>query len=302
MPKAKNYDSIAQRLTLILTKFNNGECFTVNELATEFNVSLRTIQRDLNDRLSYLPIEKHKDFYSLAAYALGKLNFDDIKNFACLSGVKALYPNLSDQFITDLLNDKINQAYLIKHLGFENLSTKNEYFKQLSLAIIKKQVLNLHYNDKLRTVKPYKLVNNNNIWYLVADENQQLKHYSLSKIKQLKLLDEQFNLNQDFIKIINDNKLKWFSQASIKVKLAIKQEVANYFLRRSLLANQQIIDQDDQQLIISTEVAFEQELLGTVQYWLPHISILEPQYLQENLEKMLKNYLSDTSCRKQVLE
>jgi predicted DNA-binding transcriptional regulator YafY len=43
-----NYDTIATRLGIILNKLNSGERFSVDELAQEFNVSKRTIQRDIN--------------------------------------------------------------------------------------------------------------------------------------------------------------------------------------------------------------------------------------------------------------
>ena len=59
-----SHDTIATRLSLILTKLNNGERFTAQELSEEFNVNLRTIQRDLNERLSALPIKKIKHILS----------------------------------------------------------------------------------------------------------------------------------------------------------------------------------------------------------------------------------------------
>ena len=115
-----SHDKIATRLACILTKLNNGERFTVEELAKEFEVTTRTIQRDLNERLIYLPIIKEHNHYFMDAYALGKLNFEDIKNFATISGIKSLYPILNSGFISDILNAKINSAYLVKNQGFEN--------------------------------------------------------------------------------------------------------------------------------------------------------------------------------------
>jgi predicted DNA-binding transcriptional regulator YafY len=54
----KKHDTIATRLSLILTKLNNGEKLDVDELVKEFNVTKRTIQRDLNERLSTIPLKK----------------------------------------------------------------------------------------------------------------------------------------------------------------------------------------------------------------------------------------------------
>jgi predicted DNA-binding transcriptional regulator YafY len=69
-----------------LTKLNSGESVTIEGLSKEFNVSNRTIQRDLNERFSYLPITKENKYYHLEPYALGKLNFEDKKeDFEVLS-------------------------------------------------------------------------------------------------------------------------------------------------------------------------------------------------------------------------
>ena len=48
------HDKLGYRLGLILTRLNNGESLTVRDLADEFNVCEKTIQRDLTKRLAYL--------------------------------------------------------------------------------------------------------------------------------------------------------------------------------------------------------------------------------------------------------
>ena len=63
-----SHDKIATRLALILTKLNNGEHFTVEELSKEFNVNIRTIQRDLKERLAYIPIVKENNYCPLFLY------------------------------------------------------------------------------------------------------------------------------------------------------------------------------------------------------------------------------------------
>ncbi len=56
MPYKHDYDKILTRLTIILSRMNDGEALSVTELAKEFNVSERTIQRDFNERLIHFPI------------------------------------------------------------------------------------------------------------------------------------------------------------------------------------------------------------------------------------------------------
>jgi len=46
-----SHDKLATRLTQRLIKLNQGEKLSPLELAKEFDVSLRTIQRDLNERV-----------------------------------------------------------------------------------------------------------------------------------------------------------------------------------------------------------------------------------------------------------
>ena len=46
-PETKEHDTLALRLTAILRKLNDGEKLVPRELADEFNVGIRTIQRDL---------------------------------------------------------------------------------------------------------------------------------------------------------------------------------------------------------------------------------------------------------------
>lgn len=59
------HDTLAQRLGIILTKFHSGQRLSISSLAEEFNVSERTIQRDLNVRLAYLPLQRQGQHYSL---------------------------------------------------------------------------------------------------------------------------------------------------------------------------------------------------------------------------------------------
>ena len=82
-----DHDKLAYRLTQILVKLNQGEKLDPQTLAEEFNVNLRTIQRDLNSRFAYLPLERVDGRYSLDPAYLGKLNLRDVERFACLAGV-----------------------------------------------------------------------------------------------------------------------------------------------------------------------------------------------------------------------
>jgi predicted DNA-binding transcriptional regulator YafY len=287
-----SHDTIARRLVEILKRFNNGEGFTAQELSEEFGVSLRTIQRDLNERLAFLPIRKHADQYQLETYALGVLSYDDIRHFAHISGIDALYPDLDNGFITDLLNARVNTIYKINAAAREPIGRIKEKFERISSAQLQHRVLMFDYHDKPRTVQTYRLFHNEGIWYLIATESGTLKHFALHKITSLRETDTYFEPD-DAISHLLDEEHRWFSQTPFEVELRIDEAVADYFEQRSILPHQSILRRDDTGIVMRTTVAYDEEILRHVRQWIPHIRILSPTRLQEQLEATLAEYLAE---------
>ena len=293
----EEHDKIASRLSMLLMKLNSGEKVSIEALAEEFNVSARTVQRDIYERFSYMPIKKENGLFFLESYAVGKLNFEDIKNFATISGIKELYPNLSQDFITDILDSKIGAYTLVKTNSFEDISTKTLEYQTIGLAITEHKQLHYEYSGRQRVVNPYKLVNINAIWYLVGDEEGVLKNYAFTKISKLTLTDTHFEINQELTNIIDRNEAQWFSQKQIKVILEIDIKISEYFLRRKLLPYQTVIKQDAQKLTLSAKISYDEEILKLVRYWIPHVKIISPTYLQEKLNEELMQYLNQFQTR-----
>ena len=57
MSGSGEHGRLAERLVAILGRLNDGEALSPAELAVDFGVNLRTIQRDLNQRFSFLHLE-----------------------------------------------------------------------------------------------------------------------------------------------------------------------------------------------------------------------------------------------------
>ncbi len=285
-------DKLAVRLTSIITRLNAGEILSVKELAEEFEVTQRSIQKDLNERvMQFLPVTHKNGQYYMESYLLGKLSYDDIRDFALLSGINKLYPAMDDNALSDILNKKVNDAMLVKGGAYEDISSKKKEFDLIRLAIVLKHQICFTYKDKKRLLNPYKLVNNNDIWYLVGDENGKLKTYSFTKIENLCKSEKSFIPNSDFKDIISNPSNKWFSKNKIKVILEIDSSVAEYFLRRELLPHQVVLKQTKKKLIVQTTVAYDEEILKIVRYWIPHMKIVEPYELDAKLREELISYL-----------
>jgi predicted DNA-binding transcriptional regulator YafY len=292
-----NHETLVYRLAQILIKLNQGEKLNPLDLADEFAVTLRTIQRDLNVRFAYLPLEKENGLYKLDPAYLGKLTTRDIERFACLAGVKGLFPSLSDNFLGDIFDRRIQSALLVKGHNYENLVGKEEIFRQLERAIIAGNHISFDYlKDKgsktYSSIAPLKLINHNGIWYLVARDNDKLKTFSFSKIEKMCRLDTCFAQEPGIDKMLKEEDGIWMGEDKTEIVFKISREIAGYFKRRKLIANQVIEKElDNGGLIVSTKVGHVNQILPIVRYWIPHIIIISPDGLQAELEKDLRDYL-----------
>ena len=292
-----NHDTLVYRLAQILVKLNQGEKLDPQSLASEFGVNLRTIQRDLNERFAYLPLQKTDGRYSLDPAFLGKLSIRDIERFASLAGVRGLFPSLSDEFLRDIFDARIQSALLVKGHHYENLAGKENDFRELERAIVARRQVAFDYAKpegvkSYAAVSPYKLINNKGIWYLAAIDGEKLKAFSFSKITGLQTLETSFEWMQPFDNQLADEDGIWLSEEKQEVVLKVSHEVASYFKRRRLIAHQVIEKElEDGGLIVSAKVAHANQILPIVRYWIPHVRIISPEAMQVEMQVALAEYL-----------
>ena len=92
MPLAeRRYDRLAVRLSLIISRLVAGETLDMQKLATEFDVSVRTLYRDFRERLIYLDLECHQGCYRLRTGA-GPQGELDVLTFAHRTGIAGIWP------------------------------------------------------------------------------------------------------------------------------------------------------------------------------------------------------------------
>ena len=297
---AGNHDTLVYRLAQILVKLNQGEKLDPLALADEFGVNQRTIQRDLNVRFAYLPLQKTGGRYHLDPAFLGKLNTRDIERFAGLAGVRGLFPSFSDEFLRDIFDSRMQSALLVKGHNYENLAGREEDFRQLEQAIVARRRVAFDYRkvDGLKPytgVEPYKLVNHKGIWYLAARDGEKLKAFAFGKITALRLLDATFAHDPEIERQLREEDGIWLGEKK-EIVFKVASEIASYFKRRKLIANQVVEKElEDGGLIVSARVGHVNEVLPIVRYWIPHIRIISPEGLQEELERALLAYVERVS-------
>lgn len=76
-----------------------GESLVLSCLAQEFNVSERTLQRDLHERLAYLGVEGRQGCYRLSINTLKAYQDKDILTFVKQTGITRLFPGLDNRLL-----------------------------------------------------------------------------------------------------------------------------------------------------------------------------------------------------------
>jgi predicted DNA-binding transcriptional regulator YafY len=294
--KASDRDTFGYRLVQILKKLNQGDKLDPKALAGEFNVNLRAIQRDLNERFAFLPLEKTNGLYHLPPTFLGRLTLRDVEHFARLAGVSGLFPSGTDDFLRELFDARMQTALLVKGPHYEDLDGKEHSFRQLEQAILARSKITYDYRktegpQTYADIEPYKLVNHGGIWYLAGKDGDKLKAFTFSKIDRLQVSATTYTVDPTVEITLAAEDDIWLNNKKLEVVLKIAAPVAEYFKRRKLVANQ-VIEKElaDGGLIVSTKVAHINQILPTVRQWIPHIRIISPEGLQATLEKELRAY------------
>lgn len=294
-----NRDTIAYRLAELLRRLNEGQKLDPQALAHEFGVNLRTIQRDLNERLAFLELDKSDGHYRVSGQRLGLLTPGDVERFASIAGLQGLHPRLGTELLHDLLDSRL-QSLQIRGYCYEDLSGREDVFHQLKQAIELRHPVSFRYRKPegekiVEAIDPYKLVNQNGIWYLAACDAGALKSYSFTKISAL-LVDTSctYEPNPAVVRTLEQEDSIWLNLKKTEVVLKINCEAADYFRRRKLIDGQKIEKElADGGLLVSCLIAHPNQILPTVRYWLPNIRVISPEGLQGELEQQLRRYLGD---------
>ena len=285
-------ETLANRLIDILTRLNSGEKLTVNMLAKSYDVHPKTIRRDLVRLESCnLPIQKEGKYFYLDSIYLGKLKLKDIQSFARISGIRHLYPNLDVSFIRELLDSRVYDA---KGYFVEDASQFKTLFEVFGEAIRKHQQIGFLYKGEPRVIEPYKLVHHHGCWYLAAVRKNILRAYRLSRIELSPYPHELLGFKPDvaILTQLEDEESIWFGQEKQEIILTVHADVALHFQQRPLLPEQQVIKKlDDGGLLLSSRITHHTQILPLVRYWIPHLKIVSPEGLQDEMELRLKEYL-----------
>ena len=299
-----DYDKILTRLIEILSRLNDGEALSVTELAKEFNVSTRTVQRDFNVRLCpKFPIFKDKKRWKMQkGFKLEKSS--DIEEIVVLDIMEKLIEGAGKKFsmkaehlLSKIKNQSFNPFYA--KLDMEDIGDKLKEVQQLESAIKSKQQISCVYNfeeySQTLDLKPLKIANYEGFWYLIALDarNDVLKKYYLKNIAQITVKEETFSTEATLDELLENSISVWFEKdvKPYRVTLELSSEVSKYFQRKPVSPTQRTEElRVDGSMDISVEITDDMEIIPLVKYWIPHIKVLEPKRIDAAIRKDIAGY------------
>ena len=299
-----DYDKILTRLTVILSKLNDGEALSVKELAQEFNTSDRTIQRDFNERLVSFPIyQENKKWKMQDGFRVEKTKsledeivLDIIEKIT--EGIGGNFSTKAQKLLSKIKNEDFNPIYT--KLNIEDISDRFADIQVLETAIKEKREVKCSYDDERHdiystTIQPLKIVNFEGFWYLIALRDNILKKYYLKNISNPKMTDVTFETDGELNTLLDESISVWFQRdvEPFEVKLFADKSAAKFFKRRPLPTQKVDSINNDGTMEFTVTITHEMEILPIVKYWIPHIYVVEPEWVKEIVEEDLTRYIDN---------
>jgi predicted DNA-binding transcriptional regulator YafY len=266
-----------------VSRLNIGEKLFLPDLAREFGVSLRTIQKDFSTRLSVFPITKNDDgSYSFisgyrlkgTANAQENLVIDLIRTL--IEQVNSDYAETTNRLLKDA--GYFNPTFAIS-LNFEDISQHLDIFYLLKQTISFRQTIQFTYTDKHGRkgeyiADPYRLGNFEGFWYLIGmDHNSKtLKTFYLKSIENIRVSPENYIIDDTLEKAMESNygnlTTAWFREEKKTVRLLATGDAQRYIMRNPG-SNITIVEDSQNGLLLEMIYHRDIEVLRFVKHWIP---------------------------------
>jgi predicted DNA-binding transcriptional regulator YafY len=289
-------------------------------LAREFEVSVKTIQRDVDfmrDQLM-LPIEydsrEHGFFYSRPVGQFPLITVSEGEVVALLVAQKAAEQYRGTPFekplrsaFQKLVSSLTREANISLHelseaVSFHSAGVPNsqiKVFELLTEAVVSNRVVEFEYfslrasTPELRQVAPYHLACINNQWYLIgADQSRgQLRTFALTRIANVKNLKIPFERPADFsvAKMLAGSFAAFQAARTENVKIRFDVFAARLVRERQWHKSQKMRPVDDGGVELTMRVGIAPDLENWILSWGDHAEVVEPPELRRRIGTTIRN-------------
>lgn len=313
MPTKKSpTHSVMERIETIVYRLKSGETLSIKELSLEYDCDVKTIQRDMNQRIPELfmrlGIQAKLGKEGRRFKLIGDVNqFHNFEESLVLDVLQQLSTNISPSFALKanklLSHASFTSSYLFTHLDFEDITHKKEEMNTLEEAI--KQFVSISFTYKKELTKyevhadPLKVICFDGFWYLLAKDHKDtiIKKYYFRAISNIKQEGESFSISKSLEDKLENAVNVWFNanSESFEVHLYADKEIVHYLMRRPISKSQHVVATDpDGSVEFSIMITDYNEIIPEVFKWIPYLFVLSPQALKEECEELLEEFLQQS--------
>ncbi|ERJ11892.1 helix-turn-helix transcriptional regulator [Haloplasma contractile] len=299
-----------QRLLSILLVLANKKMVTAKELADHFEVSIRTIYRDVEKiGEAGVPIAstsgKGGGFYILDDYHLDNWFFDQkeieklmplVENMRLLFGKNQHYNDigLKLQHTFKTINHHDQLTINLSHFNMEG--ELKQYLSEISQGIEEQRLLIIMYINRYlveeeRIIEPIQISYSSGQWYVKAYCRMRngYRSFKLVRIKTLKLGDHCKSRNHT-IEEVNQQLKEGYNENSIKVKLKLLKRLGGHITEH--FRKESIITSTNDYYIIEDLFPYDEGLTKFILSLGNSCEVLEPTYLRTEVKTYLNHLIS----------
>lgn len=272
---------------------------TAKELAEHFEVSQRTIYRDIEDLSQagvpiYMTKGKGGGISLLSDFILNKAILSQKEKKEILAAMQGLNAVNKSEFngvlskLSSFLGGDNENWIEVDFSNWDKNNTLGEKFTTIKNSIINKNLISFEYfnsNGKLleRIVEPLKLVFKGQGWYLYAycREREDNRFFKLTRMSNINIILENFNRTVPN-KIFSEEDTGYYNEL-IHLKLRIDKKLA--FRIYDELHNYSLDDNGD--FIVNLDFPSGDWLFGYLMSFGEYIEVLEPLNIRDEIKKKL---------------
>jgi len=290
------------RLFEIVYLLLEKEATTAKELAEHFEVSVRTIYRDI-DILSTagIPVYTNKgkgggisllDNFVLDKSILSEEEQNQI--IFALQSLEKLDKNSEKKALEKMSRLFHKEARNWIEIDFSNWDNENKKFERIKQAILNRQVIEFTYfnsygEERKRQVEPLQIWFKDKAWYIKAycRIKQDYRIFKIARIREIEILEETFE--RELPKELDK---KPYEIKFISLELEISKEKA--YRVYDEFEKESITQKEDGNFIIHVDYPENDWVYEYILSFGEYIKVIAPEYakdiVKEKIQKMKKNY------------
>ena len=277
---------------------------TSEELAKHFEVSVRTIYRDIDTLCEagipiYSKQGKNGGISIVESYILDKTLLSNKEQNEILIGLQSLgaikYPEVENivSKISTVFNKQDEKWIDIDFSNWGSSEEEKGIFNVLKSSILDRKLIEFsYYNSKgeveKRTVEPMQLIFKGRNWYLYGfcRNKSDYRIFKIYRMREIELLTENFDRRERNYEI-EDKGNYGVTCISLKISKKIAYRVYDEF------APNQIEKEDEDNFYVNIQMPLSEWVYGYLLSFGENIEIVSPKFVRDELYKKLQNSIKN---------